>query len=185
MKNEFNKLCDVVKKNLIFDLDIPERKSEEVRNNYVHLDRQIGKYIFNRILFRKARFVSIELIENVLRYGYFNGKHKSYVAIAFRNNKLYLSSSNLVKNDEIEYIETRLNEINKAYSSAQPHQVLRQMYREKLSQVGIADNNVKIGILELARRIDDKILFQFDKADDTYSVFSIICTINVENNTKS
>ena len=179
MENVFNKLCNTVKNNVIFELKIPEKNTDKVRNNYNHLDKKIGKFINERIPFRKARFVSIELIENVLRYGYFNNRHSSYVAIAYKDNQLLLSSSNLVKNDEIYYIDNRLREINASFSETDPHKALRLMYRNKLAMVGVSENDVKIGILELARRLDDKIYYRFEKVDDEYSIFTIICVINV------
>ena len=56
------------------------------------------------------------------------------------------------------------------------------MYKNKLSEIGIADTDVKIGIIELARRLDNKILYNFEKVSDTHSAFSIICTVdNTEN----
>ena len=179
MENVFNKLCNTVKNNVIFELKIPEKNTDKVRNNYDHLDKKIGKFISERIPFRKARFISIELIENVLRYGYFNNRHSNYVAIAYKDNQLLLSSSNLVKNDEIYYIDNRLREINASFSETDPHKALRLMYRNKLARVGVSENDVKIGILELARRLDDKIYYRFEKVDDEYSIFTIICVINV------
>jgi hypothetical protein len=122
--------------------------------------------------------VSIELIENVMRYGYFNGLYESFVNIAFFKDKFYFSSGNLVDNRDITYIDKRLKEINSAYLSDNPRDKLRNMYREKLSQVGTSENDLKIGILELARRLDDKIHYRFNKLNNRFSEFTIICTIN-------
>ncbi|MCF6241156.1 MAG: DUF6272 family protein [Bacteroidales bacterium] len=178
MDNYFNKLSDIVKNHLIFDLSIHEKNSEKIRAAYRDLEKRLSKKSSNRILLRKARFVSIELIENVMRYGYFNGIYQSFVSIAFYKNKFYFSSGNLVANQEVEYIEHRLKEINSAYLSDKPRHVLRNMYRNKLSQVGTSENDIKIGILELARRLDDKIYYRFNKINNEFSEFTIICTIN-------
>ncbi len=178
MENEFDKLYEIVKNHLIFNLSIHEKNSEKIRAGYRDLEKQLSKKSVNRILLRKARFVSIELIENVMRYGYFNGLYKSFVTIAFYKDKFYFSSGNLVDNHDIMYIDKRLKEINSAYLSDKPRDELRNMYREKLSQVGTSENDIKIGILELARRLDDKIHYRFNKINNRFSEFTIICTIN-------
>ncbi len=178
MDNYFDKLDDIVKNNLIFSMNILEKNSKKIRAGYRDLEHQLEKHSDNRILLRKARFVSIELIENVMRYGYFNGLYKSSVTIAYFKNKFYFSSGNLVDNKEIEYIDERIKAINSAYHSDKPREKLRNMYREKLSKVGMSANDIKIGILELARRLDDKIHYRFNKINNKYSEFSIICTIN-------
>lgn len=178
MDNYFDKLAEIVKSNLIFSMIIQEKNSEKIRAAYRNLDHQLEKRSDNRILLRKARFVSIELIENVMRYGYFNELYKSSVSISFFKNKFYFSSGNLIDNQDIGYIDERIKLINSAYLSDKPREVLRNMYRDKLSQVGVVEHDIKIGILELARRLDDKIHYRFNKINNKYSEFSIICTIN-------
>ena len=178
MEKEFEKRTGLIDKNLIFKLQIPEKNTKKVRSAFQELEDKINNHTKDRIIRRKARFVSIELIENVLRYGYFNGIYESFVRIAFFDKKYYFSSGNLVKNSEISYINQRLNKINSAYAEQNPKEILRAWYRNKLAQVGVTDNDIKIGILELARRLDDRILYHFNKINDEFSEFSIICTLN-------
>lgn len=178
MGNEFDKLDKIVKNQIIFNLLVHKKNQEKIRESYQNLDKELSKISTNRILLRKARFVSIELIENVMRYGYFSELYSSFVSISFYKNKFYFSSGNLIDNKDISFIDNRLKDINSAYLSNEPRNVLRRMYREKLSLVGSSENNIKIGILEVARRLDDKIHYRFNTINHKFSEFNIICIIN-------
>ncbi|RLD61280.1 MAG: hypothetical protein DRI95_14395, partial [Bacteroidetes bacterium] len=72
----------------------------------------------------------------------------------------------------------KLDEINLVFEADNSKELLRNMYKDKLKEAGLSEESVKIGIIDLARKLDNKILYNFEKFDNNYSVFSIICTVD-------
>jgi hypothetical protein len=178
MEKEFRKIYETVTENLIFNLHIPENNYSKIAGSFQDIEESVKAITTNRNLIRKSYFISVELIENVMRYGYFNGLYASNFLLSYADDKLYFSSGNLVKNEEIDFINQKLEEINLAFDADNAKGLLKQMYKDKLQKVAEFGENLKIGILELARRLDSKILYDFKKVSDKYSVFSIICSVD-------
>ena len=177
MQQNFNSEFISVTDNLIFKLHIPENNFGKINGTFRHIEDRVGQLTTKRQLIRKAYFISVELIENVMKYGVFTDAFENNFQMAHRDDKFIFSSSNLVDNKDIIFIKTRLNEINSVFDHDNSEDLLKEMYKNKLSKIDSSDNDVKIGIIELARRLDNKILFNFKKIDDKHSAFCIICTV--------
>ena len=182
MEKEFEKTYAVVVKNTVFKLHIPENNYGKIRGAFQNIEEQVGAITTNRSLIRKSYFISMELIDNVIHYGFFNGLYANNFILSHADKHFYFASGNLVEHTEIAFINQKLEEINAAFDREDSKAILKKMYKDKLLELGELDKIVKIGIIELARRLDSKILYRFENVNDKYSVFSIICSMDEASN---
>ncbi len=180
MEKVFEKTYEIAKQNIIYKLHIPENNFGKINGTFQHIENTVGGVTTKRQLIRKSYFISVELIENVMRYGIFNNVFENKFLLAHSHNRFYFSSSNLVDNESVDFIKEKLDTINLAFDSDNSSELIREMYMAKLKEVGASNDSVKIGIIELARRIDSKILYNFQKVDKKHAAFSIICTVDTE-----
>jgi hypothetical protein len=177
MEKEFKIAYKLAKESMISELVISGEGNLNINGTYRDIEDVVGKVSVNRQVIRKSYFISVELIENAVKYGILNSGFKNKFLLGYKNNKFYFLSGNLVDTKEVDFIRKKLEEINLVFESDNSKELLRKMYKDKLKEAGLSKEGVKIGIIDLARKLDNKILYNFEKFDDNYSVFSIICTV--------
>ncbi len=178
MEDQFKSANTFAEKNSIAEIAIRQDKDGSINGTYLNIENRVGEVSKNRKVVRKSYFISVELIENVLKFGIFNRKFNNRFLLGYVNNRFYFLSGNLVNNVDVGYIKDKMEEINKVFEADNSKEQLRQMYKDKLREVGLTEKSVKIGIIDLARKLDYKILYNFVKIDDIHSVFSLICTVD-------
>lgn len=182
MEKEFKNAYNLAKESMISELVISEEGNRNINGTYRDIEEIVGKVSVNRQVIRKSYFISVELIENALKYGILNDGFKNRFLLGYKNSKFYFVSGNLVSSEEVDLIRRKLEEINLVFEADNSKELLRKMYKDKLREAGLSKEGVKIGIIDLARKLDNKILYNFERFDDNYSVFSIICTVDDKEN---
>lgn len=90
-----------------------------------------------------------------------------------KNTNFFILSGNLIANGEKPIIESRLMEIN--HMSADE---LRQYHVEKLSNTELSSKGgAGLGLIDIARKSGNPLLYRFDEISDTHSFFTLIVKI--------
>jgi hypothetical protein len=183
MLKEYKSTYNLLENNVLLKLDLPEDKDfmQNVRsfqNEVKALEQKLG---LSSKLVKNIYFISSELYQAVIHNGVFNKDvFVNNVKISFTDNKFYLLSQNLVEIKNIMRIQLKFDEVNSAFDAEDTHAELQLRYDYKLNAEPKSRGMVSVGVLELARRSLNRILYDFEKLDDNFAIFSIICTVDVE-----
>lgn len=99
---------------------------------------------------------------------------KGVFVLGVKDKKYFLQSGNIIKNDNIELIKNRIDHLNTLDKLE-----LRKYYKEQIKNV---DSNKEskgagLGLIEIARRSNSKIEYNFTPQDDGLSFFSMYVAI--------
>jgi hypothetical protein len=126
----------------------------------------------------KLSFLMIESFQNILRYGDEPlNKDLKYRKEMFlvRNiaGTFYIGSTNLIENKKIEYVKSKLTQVNKLDMAD-----LHQLYRKILTNNTFTDaGGAGLGFIEMARKTNQKLQFEFVKVDEEYSYFYLLILV--------
>lgn len=182
MENEFREAYSLIENNLILELGLPEDKhfiqsTNAFQKEIKELDKKLE---LSDKLIKNVYFISSELIQAVIHNGVFkNELFTNCVKLAYTENKFYLISQNLVDEQNIPRITMKFEEVNSAFDAKDSKEELQQRYKYKKKNMPHTKIGISVGVLDLARRSLNKLLYNFEKVSDQYVVFSIICTIDV------
>lgn len=128
---------------------------------------------------KKISFLMAESFQNVIRHG---GdvvvKEKTENRGMFwvrKNGKIFtIVSANFIHNDQIEYLDTKLKEINQLEPIELKKLYLEILSNSELSQKGGAG----LGLIEMARRSGHSLQYSFEKYNDRLSYFYLGVVLN-------
>jgi hypothetical protein len=124
-------------------------------------------------LSNKVSFLMAECFQNIVRHG----DHPDIPIGSLRKTGLFItrnigtaffiSSANLIFNEDIEQLQSKLDTINQLDKDE-----LRELYLEVLGNKKInAKGGAGLGLIEMARRSGQKLDYKFVKVNDKYSFF--------------
>ncbi len=183
MQEEFKSTYKLLDNNVILGLDLPEDKDfmqnvKSFQNGIKDLEQKLG--VSNKLV-KNIYFISSELYQAVIHNGVFKKEiFVNNVKISFSEQKFYLLSQNLVEIKNIPRVQLKFDEVNSAFDAEDTHAELQLRYDHKLNMDPKSKGMVSVGVLDLARRSLNRILYDFEKLDDNYAVFSIICTVDAD-----
>jgi hypothetical protein len=183
MHEEYKIVYSQLIDNILLQLDLPEDKNfmqslKNFQGQVKALEQELG---INSKLTKNIYFISSELIQAVIHNGIFKQEvFVNNVKISYLNKKFFLLSQNLVEIKNIPRVQMKFDEVNSAFDAEDTHKELQLRYNHKLKTNPKSKSLVSVGVLDLARRSLNKILYNFEELDNTYAVFSIICTIDVD-----
>jgi len=94
-------------------------------------------------------------------------KYPGIFAIQKNGEKYFISTGNIVANDKIENLKSKLDIIN----SLSPEE-LKKIHREILSNGNISDKGgAGLGLIEMSRKSGNKLLYSFEKLDEEFTYF--------------
>ena len=127
----------------------------------------------------KKRFFSIvvECIQNLSKHGNVHDANEAnfLVLVEKEKNSLKISTGNVVLNEHKPTIQGLINNVNEKNSDE-----LQQMYK-----AGIANNTLStkgeasLGLIDIARKSNDKLKYQFDNIDQHRSFFVFQTQISI------
>jgi len=180
MEEEFKKVYDNAISNVLIELYLPEDKGFMTKTR-IFLDEIKAldqKLEISDKLSKNIYFIASELIQAVVHNGIFlNELFTNCVKICHFDNKFYLISQNLADNSKIDRINMKFMEVNSCFDSKDTKEELQTRYKFKLKNTPMTKRGVSVGVLDLARRSMNKLLYNFNHINNEYSVFSIICTV--------
>ena len=129
----------------------------------------------------KKRFFSIvvECIQNLSKHGNVSDLNDDHflVVVEKENNTLKISTGNLIESSKKGTIETLIDNVNAKNDSE-----LQALYRD-----GVANNELSskgeasLGLIDIARKSTDKLLYQFNKIDDQSTFFLFQTQMKIAN----
>lgn len=128
---------------------------------------------------RKRVFsILVEILENVAKYSPGREQEEKYgmpIAMLRLDGKIYsLTTGNLIPNDRVEHLKTKLDDINKYDKMG-----LKEAFRKSLSdQAADSGSTGNMGLLDMARKSGSKLEYEFEKISDIYSYYTL--TVKVE-----
>jgi hypothetical protein len=183
MDEEFKKVYDNAINNVLFELFLPEDKGFMTKTR-VFLDEiktLEQKLEISDKLSKNIYFIASEMIQAVVHNGIFSQEiFINTVKLCHFDNKFYLISQNLADNSKIERVNMKFMEVNSCFDAADTKEELQIRYKYKLKNTPMTKRGVSVGVLDLARRSMNKLLYNFNPKSREYSVFSIICTVENE-----
>jgi hypothetical protein len=181
METEFKQVYDKISNLSLIELLLPEDKNFiEQTKIFQEQIKSLDKMLeINEKHIKNIYFLSSEMIQAVIHNGIFEKEiFTNCVKLFYSDNRFYLLSQNLVHNDKIGRIKMKFDEVNSAFDMANSQEELMLRYKYKLKNTPLAKAGISVGVLDLARRTLNKLLYNFEKVDEQHSIFSIICTIN-------
>lgn len=153
-----------------------------------HISPDVGKEVLSftetnlaedDINIRKRVFsILVEMLENVAKFS--TGREPEEllgmpVAIIKMENKTYsLTTGNLILNKNIEHLKEKIDTINRYDIDG-----LKELFKVTLSGQTISSESTgNMGLIDMAKKAGNKLIYKFETIDDTYSYFTL--TVKVE-----
>lgn len=128
---------------------------------------------------RKVFNVMVECLQNIVKHGEdYNPQNEKKQTAIFMIGKLddeyVITSGNPVKNDIVELLTEKLNQINGLDKEG-----LKALYKEIIKGTEISEKGgAGLGFVDMARKSGQKLEFDFTEINDEHSFFSLKTTIS-------
>jgi|GEM_PF-2212169 hypothetical protein len=183
MIEEFNKVYEKACNHILFELHLPEdknfmNKTKEFFEKVKALDKKmkIGEKTAKNLY-----FLSSELVQAVVHNGVFDTElFENNLKLSYFDNRYYLISQNLTPTSKIDRVNTKFIEVNSCFDSADTEEQLQIRIKYKIKNTPMTKRGVSVGVLDLARRSMNKLLYDFKAITADYSIFTIICTVDID-----
>ena len=132
-------------------------------------DSKIKKRVFT---------IMVEGLQNITRHQEVKEEslsdQKGIFIIQDKNSKYFITTGNPIINENIQNLEEQLNRINNFESEE-----LKQYYKNVLNDNIISDKGgAGLGLIEMARKSGNKLVFDFVKLNENYSYFYLSTAIS-------
>jgi hypothetical protein len=127
---------------------------------------------------RRVFSILVEILENVAKYSPGNDPEEKYgmpIAMIRLKNQVYsLTTGNLILNSQVTKLKEKLDLINNCDKPA-----LKELFKKALKDQDInSESTGNLGLIDMARKSGNKLIYQFDKVNDQYSYYML--TVKVE-----
>lgn len=143
-------------------------KFTEISEYYLENSNELGK------LKNKVSFLIAESFQNIVRHGIDKGQeknavenHKDFFQINVFDERIVLSSANLIVQEETHNLGNNIDKINKLNLDE-----LRNLYADVLENKGFSKKGgAGLGLIEMARKSGLPIKYRFNSLNETYRQF--------------
>ncbi|MCW3077188.1 MAG: hypothetical protein JWO32_1797 [Bacteroidetes bacterium] len=118
---------------------------------------------------KRVYFVMVESLQNITRHQDVNQNKENHAFFVIQNKggEYNLTSANIVDDQKIEHLKSSIEKIN----SLNPDE-LKEYYKYVLENTGLSDKGgAGLGLIEMARKSGNKLIYSFDKVDNESSFF--------------
>ncbi|NJO90728.1 MAG: hypothetical protein HC831_18525 [Chloroflexia bacterium] len=148
----------------IFTDDMTRNILELTENNLLNKDDA-------RALTRKVYHVMVEGLQNITRHQaeikHNMGQSYGLFALKKENSRYFLTTGNIVENNDIESLSTKIDKVNRLDKVQ-----LKEFHREIMQNGELSEKGgAGLGLIDIARRAGSKLLYAFNKISDTLSYF--------------
>lgn len=131
---------------------------------------------------RKIYNIMVEMLQNISKNALDNAhvvtRNSPVFMIGENENYYFLISSNKIGNENIPALKNRIDEVNLLDSEG-----LKQLYKEvRISGTFSKVGGAGIGVIDMARKSENKLVYNFTALNDQFSMFSLL--IKVSRNTE-
>jgi hypothetical protein len=124
-----------------------------------------------KVLKKRVYNIMVECIENILRHNAADPKTDihPYIVLEKGTGEYFITAGNLITNKEVEFLEEKLNIINK-----QDREGLLKMYDVQINKEDtVGKGGAGLGIITIAIKSDNKINYTFTPVNKRFSVFEL------------
>jgi len=126
---------------------------------------------------RRIFNIMVELLQNMSKNKVEITEDTPEVSAIFmlgtHNNEFLLMSSNMISNDKIQPLKSRLDQVNSLDKEG-----LKQLYKDvRLTSSFNDTSGAGIGIIDIARKAESRLEYNFEELDARYSLFSLLIRI--------
>ncbi len=142
----------------------------------VILEISEGSKLTNKVLpgtTRKMSFMLVECFQNVLKHGEsidksgFEWNDDGLFSFKNTNEAFFINSINVIRNEDVPKLQQLMEQVN-----ALSEQDLKEFYLLHLTNNEISSKGgAGLGLIELARKSKEKIVFRFDDLNDDFALF--------------
>jgi hypothetical protein len=127
---------------------------------------------------RKIFNVMVEVLQNISKNKVESTEDLSEVDSVFmlgiNNNDYILISSNMIRNDKIPPLKSRIDQVNSLDKEG-----LKLLYKEVRLNASFSDvAGAGIGIIDIARKSENKLVYNFEALNNQFSLFSFLVRIS-------
>jgi len=126
---------------------------------------------------RKIFNIMVEVLQNISKNKVDAGENipdfEAIFMLGTNNNDYILISSNLIRNEKIAPLQDRIEQVNSLDKEG-----LKNLYKEVRLNASFSDKaGAGIGIIDIARKSENKLEYSFVEMNNEYSVFSFLIRI--------
>lgn len=146
--------------------------TKEITANLLSLtETYLGKDEDTSKLKKKIYFVMVECLQNITKHQDkvkdVIGEESGILVLQKQNHRYYITTGNVIENENIAKLKTMIEKVN-AMSSKE----LKIYYQEVLVGGEISEKGgAGLGLIAMARKTGNKLLFDFQKVNDIFSYF--------------
>ncbi len=141
------------------------------------IEKKLQKHSVSKTLISKAKMLSVEIIQNILKHQHLNATLNPYFYISICGDGLKLVSGNSIAVNDYHF----LNESLAKYKLLTIEE-LKKLYIQKLSEGEISDNgNAGLGILTIMSRSNKNSVHTLNKLSDDEYHFGIEVNLSLKN----
>ena len=127
---------------------------------------------------RKIFNIMVELLQNISKNKIENLEGTPEVSAVFMigtsDDDYLLVTSNMIRNDKIPPLKDRLDQVNSL-----DREGLKNLYKdERLNATFSETSGAGIGIIDIARKSENKLMYSFEKINDRFSVYSLLIRVS-------
>ena len=82
---------------------------------------------------------------------------------------MYKRQGNLIANEKIDQLKTKLDKINSLDKAGLKELFTRSLYH----QTGTTESTGNMGLIDMARKSGEKLIYQFEKINEEYSYYTL------------
>jgi len=134
-------------------------------------DTNIQKAVARATIQKRIYYIMVEGLQNITRHqdeiNYETEKYPGIFAIQKRKKKYFVTTGNLVLNEKIPSLKEKIAKINSLEKDE-----LKKFHKEVLSTGVMSDKGgAGLGLIEMARKSDNKLISSFELVNEEYSYF--------------
>jgi hypothetical protein len=124
---------------------------------------------------KKIIFTLIEALQNIERYSAHALTSDDFVLMYSDNQYLNIYTQNIIKNDKMFDLKNKLD-----YLSGKNKEELKSIYKEVLISNNYTEKGAGLGLIEIARKSEDNLIYTFQTKNETHSVYSLNFSISLK-----
>lgn len=168
----------LVKENNIIFLYASDFSQELTKTLLAFTEKKLSFEELEDIVRKKIFNIMVEMLQNISKNAIDKDDHRSehlpIFMIAESDDSFYLISSNKILAQDIEKIQSRIDEVNRLDSTG-----LKQLYKEtRLNNAFSKIGGAGIGIIDMARKSGNRLNYDFHRIDEEHAMFSLLITIS-------
>jgi len=134
------------------------------------VDNNLKSVFKNSSSKKKVFHIIVELLQNISKHGFKNQKMSEGIILLGKTESDYtINAGNFIENNKVEALKNHLQDLNKLSSED-----LKEFYFSKLKErYDPEKRGAGIGLIDIARRTSEPLVFNFEKIDNDKSFFTI------------